>query len=752
VRVVWVALAVVVGLVAPGVAQARSGVVRDGGARFEVITPSLIRAEYAEDVRFEDAPTQTTGPRAARTPPHFTTWARHGWRTIKTSALTLRYRRASGAFTKDNLRLIIRIAGRRVTVTPTAGPSKHNLGGWTRALDNLSGPVPLNDGLLSRDGWFVLDDTNTVLLTGNGFAQRPERKTPYQDWYLFAYGDDYARGLKDLRALTGPAPLLPRRAFGVWFSRYYPYSESDLEQLAADFRAHNLPLDVLSIDTDFKRVADPVGGAVAAAAASVPGTAYSWNAWQWNTTLFPDPKRLVDWAHGEGIDLAVNIHPTINTNDPRYAATTAKTGPLASDDGQCKLLQADITATCKVFDWTNPRQLAAYLDLHDFVEKPGIDMLWLDWCCDGPQKTTPGLTNDAWINARYAARQRKRGQRWPAFSRIGGTFVNDGVDGDRTVGNGGAGAFAEHRSTIQFTGDTCATWPMLRFEAQVTASEGNIGLPYVSHDIGSFNGTPVGGACSSIPAALLSRHLPDDLYARWVQLGTFQPLDRLHSNHGDRLPWEYGQAAHASALQFLRLRAALVPYTYALARRAHDSGLPMAGALYLQWPREPGAYEHPSQHTFGPNVVVAPVSAPGDPAPATIWVPPGTWVDYFTGATVRGPKQVTVQVPLDRMPVLVRAGAIIPTGVPDHLTLTVYRGKRGTFTLYEDEGRGFGYERGRFTRTKITHDGPGVTIAAARGTYPGAPRTRSWTVRFIGGQTVETGPRSTSRPLTVKAR
>ena len=104
--------------------------------------------------------------------------------------------------------------------------------------------------------------------------------------------------------------------------------------------------------------------------------------------------------------------------------------------------------------------------------------------------------------------------------------------------------------TIQFTGDTCATWPMLAFEAELSAEEGNVGMTYVSHDIGSYNGVPGDLPCGTsdyqvTPAAIASRVLPGDLYARWVQLGTFQPLDRLHSNHGDRLPWEYGPAADA---------------------------------------------------------------------------------------------------------------------------------------------------------------------------------------------------------------
>ena len=107
--------------------------------------------------------------------------------------------------------------------------------------------MPLHPGVIATGGWYVLDDSQTALLTSSspGFAVRPPHTGPYEDWYLFAYGRDYAAALADLRALTGPAPLLPRTAFGVWFSRYYPYSESAYHTLVGQFRANRVPLDTL---------------------------------------------------------------------------------------------------------------------------------------------------------------------------------------------------------------------------------------------------------------------------------------------------------------------------------------------------------------------------------------------------------------------------------------------------------------------------------------------------------------------------
>jgi hypothetical protein len=707
-----------------------------------VLSPTLIRLEYAADGTFEDQPTMTAINRALPVP-RFTTSVRQGVRVIQTSALTLRYVRGSGPFTPANVRITLRLGGRVVTAAPSWAPGSDpaNLGGWRRALDVQVGPVPLHDGLLSRSGWYLLDDTRTVLFAAGspGFAVRRQRTGPYQDGYFFGYGQDYARGLRDLRALTGPAPLLPRSAFGVWFSRYYAYTEQDYHDLIAQFRANRVPLDTLSVDTDWKHENNPLFAP--AASVVVGGTAnqgYSWNGWEWDAKVFPDSQRFLDWAHGQGLAVTLNIHPSIGSDDPQWQSTQARSGGLIPSSGECQVLMAD-PAQCGVFDWTNPRHLDAYFALHAPLERQGVDFFWLDWCCDASQAQAPGLSADTLINSRYQQREAARGLRWPAFSRIGASFQGPGADGDAGDG-GGPGAFAEHRYTIHFTGDTCATWPMLGFEAQFTADEGNIGLPYVSHDIGSFDGVPINGPCQTF---VTNPRLPDDLYVRWVQFGAFQPLDRLHSNHGYRLPWDYAGEAGAIAADFLRLRESLIPYLYTVARQSYDTGLPMARHLYLGWPAMQAAYEHPSEYTFGDELLVAPVAAPGDPARTDVWFPPGTWVDTFTGEHHAGPSAQTLSVPLQRMPVFARAGAIVPRApYTDYSTqrplstldLDVYAGHSGNFTLYEDAGHGFGYQQRAFTRTLIqwSQFARRLTIAAARGRFPGQLRSRAYVVRLIG--------------------
>lgn len=718
----------------PGV-SAGSAVVRAGHARFEVLTPTLIRLEYSPDGRFEDRRTVVAQDRHPITA--FRTSRAHGVLTIRTSALVLRYRIAGGRFSSSDV--TVHAVDGTWSARPgwSPGAARGNLGGWIRALDDRAGPVALHPGLLTRAGWYLLDDSTDPLL-----ASREPRFTVrhttsgYQDGYFFGYGERYVRGLRDLRRLTGPAPLLPRTAFGVWFSRYFAYAAADYPRLLRQFHQNDVPLDTISIDTDWKRQPSPLSPVFASAVVGHTD-AWSWNGWEWNTTQFPHPKGFIAWAHHHGIAIALNIHPSIDSTDPQYDATTAKTGPLQTDP-TCTLEQIDPVGQCHVFDLTQQRQIAAYFALQAPIAADGVDEWWLDWCCDATSASAPGLTPDTWLNLLYTAHLRAAGNRWLVLSRVGGSH-----QGDDPAAGPGPGIFAEHRYAIHFTADTCATWAMIGFEAKLSAQEGNVGLPYVSDDIGSFNGAPIHKMCNANAAASGAK-LPAAMYVRWVQLGAFQPILRLHSNHGARLPWEYPKLYDRAAADALRLRESLLPYLYTVARRAYDTGLPMVRALYLQWPTLRAAYHHAQEYTLGRDVLVRPVTATGNPAPARVWFPPGRWVDYFTGRTYTGPSHRTLSVPLDRMPVFVRAGTVLPTqsavrhstdAPRDHVVLTVFGDHSGSGRLYDDAGEGFGYQHRAYAWTRfrntVTEAGSRLRIAAVAGTFPGALKKRSWTVRYV---------------------
>ncbi|MEP9381271.1 TIM-barrel domain-containing protein [Nocardioides cheoyonin] len=819
----------------------RSGTVTDGHARFEVLTPTLIRMEYAGDDAFTDAGTFNVQDRSFPTPA-YTTSVEDGYRVIRTSALTLRYLEGSGPFTDANTSVDLRVAGQPVTAHPVwtnapcvagqwcqaeagtltggagtatdhtgyqgssfvalsragaavdwsligsqegdvvvriryansygaigggtktlslavddgtpqtvslpmtaswddwgtvdvplhlaagdhhvvlscgtgdscnvnvdamtvtapdaalpadpAPVAHHQLGGWYRDLGGKTGAVPLNPGLLSRDGWYLLDDTTTPTWTGGTDTPvaRTQHAGGYQDGYFFGYGHDYKSALSELNHLTGPADLLPRWAFGVWFSRYWPYTTQDYEQtLLPAFREHKVPLDVLAVDTDFKS----------------PNT---WNGWNWNSKLFPDPKAFLTWAHSQNLKVTTNIHAGIQDDDPRFADAEEAAGGSLINNGSGHWWEP--SSTEYTWDWSDPKQVASYFSLHKPFEDDGVDFWWLDYFGQGESGvSTPGLSPDAWINNLYDQRREAKGERGFSFARMGGQW-------------------GERRTTVAFTGDTNATWDMLKFESEFTAAEGaSLGLPYVTHDIGSF----------------LGKHLSADLYVRWVQLGAFQPVMRLHSDHGDRLPWDYSDAAGEAATKFLRLREALVPYSYTLAEEATRTGVPMTRPLYLDYPEEDAAYEHNSEYLYGDDVLVAPVSTPGRTATTDVWLPPGTWTDYFTGRTYAGGASYSITTSWDEMPVFVQGGGILPTRAKyvdndasdpgTSLALDVYPQGRSSFSLYEDAGDGQEYRSGAHASTTVSVTAPqrgrgqvDVTIGARRGTYAGAPTARSYTV------------------------
>ena len=386
---------------------------------------------------------------------------------------------------------------------------------------------------------------------------------------------------------------------------------------------------------------------------------------------------------------------------------------------------------CKIWDWSSAPQAESNFSLQQSFQQQGVAFWWLDWCCDTSIVSMPGLTPDAWIGHLYAQDMVNQGQRGFVLARIGSS-------NGETEEVYPAGPWSDHTSAIAFTGDAWGTWDTLAQEVALTPDEATIGEPYVSDDIGSYLGPPPQGTQD-----------PADLYARWVQFGTFQPILRLHSNNEDRLPWQYPQPVRGITEAFLRLREALVPYTYTLAAQAHDDGLPMAQPLYLAYPGQNAAYDHPEEYLYGSDMLVAPVTSPGSEADTTVWIPPGRWVDFFTGATFTGPITTTMSVPLSRMPVFVRAGGIIPEQPAGsssknggHVVLDVFSGSSGKFTLYDDSGTGLGYTKGQFTETPVTDTlgstggsgattTVGVTVGPAQGHYPGQPTTVGYRLEMV---------------------
>ncbi|MDH2414395.1 TIM-barrel domain-containing protein [Nocardioides sp. CER19] len=609
------------------------------------------------------------------------------------------------------------------------------LGGYRRGLDGVDGSALTAPGLLYQDGWSLLDDSASALFDPSTDKVTPKpQQSSYQDGYVFGYGQDYPQALRDLSVLTGPTALLPRWSYGTWWAEYYDRTAAQYQDLVKRFRSEDVPLDMLVVDTDFK----------------APN---KWNGWEIDPTRIPDPEAFLDWVHQQGLHTSFNIHPSILASDPQFAAAQA-TAKGKLQRGGC----GGGGSECYVFDFGDPDQLAAYLGLHDTMEKQGVDVWWLDWCCDGSSSTLPGVTPDAWINDQYARRADTTVGRGFAFSRAYGSLQAGGYGSPTPVPTG---PWADKRTTLHFTGDTTSDWQTLAFEVGYTPGESvATGNASVSHDIGGHT-----GGLQEPGSQPGESKLPDDLYARWVQLGTFQPIDRLHSNHSARLPWQYGEAAEKSAKSFLNLRERLLPYTYTLAHEATATGVPIARPLYLAYPQAQEAYARAdAEYLYGPDVLVAPVTTPGTSATTTVWFPPGSsWTDWFTGKTYEGGTTAQVTTDLSRMPVFLRSGGIVTTRTDDvsgdaqnpltAATVTVAEGAAsGSATLYEDDGTTRDLTQSATTEIDYARLGANhrVTVAPVEGRFGGQVENRAWTVEYRNADQ----PRAVSangRPLPASA-
>jgi hypothetical protein len=710
------------------VADPRAVVISDQ-ARFTVLTPRLIRMEWAEDSKFEDRASLVFINRLMPVPVFKKSVAK-GWLIIETSKVTLRYKIKSGAFAPENLQVTFNFNGATFAWHPGLVDAG-NLGGTTRTLDSVRGTIPLEPGLLSRDGWVLVDDSKRNLFDNSDWpwaVARPDLTV--QDFYLFAYGHDYRAELADFIKVAGNIPLPPRFAFGIWWSRYWAYTDDELQELVAEFHEHNVPLDVLVIDMDWhptyavrwwENKRDEAGQTL------------GWTGYSWNKLYFPDPPEFLNWAHTQGLKVTLNMHPAsgVQPMEEQYADMAKAMGIDAS------------TKKYVPFDIVNKTFAQNYMNiLHHPLEKQGVDFFWLDWQ-QGNQTNLPGLTPTWWLNYVHFTDMEREGKRPLIYHRWGG------------LGN--------HRYEIGFSGDVISDWTSLAFQPQFTSTAANVGYGYWSHDIGGH-----------IPGTV-----SPELYTRWLQWGAFSPILRTHMTKNpdaERRVWAFSEEYSETMRSALLLRHAMIPYIYTAARDSFDNGVSICHPLYYDYPEAREAYDANAsgEYSFGDSLVVAPITSARDAASLlakrSVWIPPGDWIEWPTGAHLHGPATMERSFPLDEIPVYAKAGALVamqsddaarpvgdlpfggatasPTSSagpretsaerrPDPLVLQIFPGAKGEGRLYEDAGDTLGYKSTEFARTNFTQqrmaDGSlQIQLQPARGQFPGMANSRSYQLRLNG--------------------
>ena len=677
--------------------------------RFTVLSPGLIRMEWSAKGHFTDEATFVVVNRKTEVPEYKVRKSKK-YMTLITDSLELVYRLGTGKFTEDNLS--IRSRGRFSFEWKPGTEQQNNLLGTSRTLDGCNGDVKgakkvklqLEEGIISRDGWYLLDDSESLLFDGAPEPWVKERTSgDCQDWYFFAYGHNYKKALKEYSNIAGRIPLPPKYAFGFWWSRYWSYSDKELRDLVNKYESYGMPMDVLVIDmdwhtTDSTHVKDEFGWSK------------SWTGWTWNRRLFPEPEKFLSWAKSKNLSTTLNLHPSsgIAPFEEKYNEFAEKIGFDTSSGRNIPFVGSDRKFMDNLFEI-----------VLDPIAGQGVDFWWLDWQQWAYDKQLKKLNNTWWLNYNFFTRMEKHSDKRPLiYHRWGG------------LGN--------HRYQIGFSGDTYTTWNSLEYQPYFTSTASNVLYGYWSHDIGGHMG---GG------------DFDEELFVRWFQYGVFSPILRTHCSKRaavtfNKEPWTMSHDAFEAYRDALALRYSLVPYIYTMARHAYDTGVSICRPMYYDYPDEDEAYAYSRQYQFGDNMIVAPIGKKSDPATgkSTVrcWLPEGNkWYEWSSGTLFHGGQEIEREFNLDEYPVYVKAGSIIPMyghvtnlkSIPDNLVVSVFPGDNGEFVLYEDSGNDKDYSI-NFARTRMyseIREGEytKLFICPRTGNYEGMKSMSGYELRFV---------------------
>jgi len=633
-------------------------------------------------------------------------------------------------------------AGATTWAPPTGPPADPlNLNGTYKALDCYTSPEECNEayvaamgpGLISRSGWAFLDDTETarVVPAPDAPAGIPtwwdegRVRVDVYDVYFNARGDgDHRAAIADWVTVLGRPAMLPRAAFGVWWSRYYPYTQDSIvAEVLEGYRNFSIPLNFLVFDMDWHN--EPTDK-----------TCESWGNFDVNTTKFPDMVGFAQRMHefgevvGNPVRLSFNTHPQTGVDhcDSRYAVIAAAMGVDPATNATVACDFGNRTFTDALF--------RVYFDASPLSS---VDTWWTDYGgCGGPNE-------QLWSNRVFYEHQkygrRVRGQ---AFSRYGG------------LGN--------HRAPHGFSGDTFQDPLVLKWEVKTTQTAANVLWGYWSHDIGGFHNWSSNKSSAGVPGdADPTDTQGSELLLRWVQFGAVAPILRTHCDHCERRIWLFPYFAEMR--DAMRLRNALGPYIYTEARAFYDTGVAPVHPLYYDAPGDEALYAPAvveAQYAFGSAILAAPITALsgapngtlGTPVRASVYLPAGAWCDFNgTVATATGGVTDTRLYGAGDIPLFVRGGALLPFktmasvagNFPDPLVWVAFPGAAaGAYALYEDDGDSDAYAGGEFVTTNATvawDAAASVTLvvagAVSNGALPdGFPQARGHIFQVRGARPV----------------
>ncbi|HEY1577958.1 MAG TPA: glycoside hydrolase family 31 protein [Terracidiphilus sp.] len=592
------------------------------------------------------------------------------------------------------------------------GLGQHQAGVWNYRgevvplrQENTEIVVPL---LVSTNGYGIFWNNPSRSLVDNKFVHSLYITSEVADRvdYYFIYGPEADQIIGHYRELTGEVPLFGRWAYGFWQCKNKYQAQTEIEGVAAKYRALHIPVDNIVQD---------------------------WFWWvtmgemKWNPK-YPDPQGMINKLHDEHFHLMVSVWPFFRPGTSEYDQFDKNGWFIAKTlvGGFHPLGQA-------LYDPTNPEARAQYWkNIDTALFEKGVDAWWLD--TDEPE--TEGREDNILVDhqmkigsgARYA-------NVYPLWHTEGVSLGQQQASDKKRVFilSRSAYAGAQRLGVTAWSGDVLSDWETFKRQIPAGLNYSISGNPYWTTDIGGF-----------ISGGNLNDPKFRELFVRWFQFGAFSPIFRVHGtrNPDENELWSYGPDAQKILVDYDNLRYRLLPYIYSAAWQVTSNHGTLMRPLVMDWREDLEAQNTGDEYLFGPAILVSPVTTQGATS-RKMYLPKATWYDFWTGAKTEGGQYIEADAPLAKLPLYVKAGSIVPMGPKmewstekpaDPIEVRVYPGADGDFTFYEDENDNYDYAKGQHATIKLHWDDAAktLTFAAREGSFPGILETHTFNVVVVG--------------------
>jgi len=534
--------------------------------------------------------------------------------------------------------------------------------------------------------------------------------------YYFCYGDGTpATALKAYRHLTGDAPLMPKWELGFWQCKERYASQEELLGVAKRYRDMKVPVDGIIQDWQYWP----------------PGN-NTWGSHQFDPARYPDPVGMFKELHDEHYHALISVWA-------KFDLGSANSKELNENGGMFPQVTRYISPPGQG-QWYDPFATAGretyWKQLRDQLFAKGADGWWLD----APEPEINGMafrTYDTPMGPGYSV--------YNAYPLMHSKGIYEGqraASDDRRVVILTRSAYAgqQRNSAITWSGDIQGTWQVFKNQIPAGLNFSMSGIPYWNTDTGGFFGNRAAGNGNP------ENPQYQELFSRWFQFSAFCPMFRVHGSYGlnpGKEIWRFDEKTQNVMRQYLDLRYRLMPYLYSVAWDVTDQGQTFMRPLVMDFASDPQALNVGDEYLFGPSILVKPVTTQGATT-QSVYLPAGnaSWYNFWTGEKAAAGQKIDAAAPVETLPLFIRPGSILPMGPflqyssekpADPIELRIYPGANGAFTLFEDEGDTYHYEKGTFATIPLAWDDAGktLTIGARKGDFPGMLKDHTFNIVIV---------------------